>query len=483
MIQKLNDLLSPIEHLVGKYRIKIGYFFIVISFLILPIIFIPSMVKDTGEQAKNALLFLLFLPILARVFSINLAQTLMPLRKEIGILMWVLAFVHGAWYIFQYPTFIISREFWWLDGMFTYFSAWFIALVFTILLLVTSNNWAIRKLWKRWKLLHRWAYFILIFTFLHVVLLNLVNEWEIEYGQLIILILYFVWKWLEWKWVKFGIKKTYQKWQKWICVPCGYIYYPLVWDDDSGIAPGTEFDDIPDNWKCPVCWVSKSDFIPYEAWKTEVTYSAKVVRKTLLNSSTLELVIEVSEDWKSIPGQFMKFFFYDNEWTFSRMYSIVIQHQKHFTFTIKLSEFGRWAKFLQTLIEWTEIHVGWIYGWFTLNYNNNPKIFIASWTGLAPIYHMLQCIPEWVRKSLYFSVATENELFYVDKLKDIHWLDLHIHISREKVDWFAEWRIDINLIDAEKNTEWYICWNPNLLSEARSKLNSRGFDKVYFEEF
>ena len=48
--------------------------------------------------------------------------------------------------------------------------------------------------------------------------------------------------------------------EKWICVPCGYVYDPEVGDPDGGIAPGTSFADIPDDWVCPVCGVDKTLF-------------------------------------------------------------------------------------------------------------------------------------------------------------------------------------------------------------------------------
>ena len=44
------------------------------------------------------------------------------------------------------------------------------------------------------------------------------------------------------------------------CMACGYIYDPAVGDPDSGIAPGTAFEDIPDTWVCPLCGVSKDMF-------------------------------------------------------------------------------------------------------------------------------------------------------------------------------------------------------------------------------
>lgn len=44
--------------------------------------------------------------------------------------------------------------------------------------------------------------------------------------------------------------------------PCGYVYDPAVGDPDSGIAPGTAFEDIPEDWVCPVCGLGKDAFTP-----------------------------------------------------------------------------------------------------------------------------------------------------------------------------------------------------------------------------
>ncbi len=45
------------------------------------------------------------------------------------------------------------------------------------------------------------------------------------------------------------------------CPACGYEYIPEIGDPDSGIVPGTQFEDLPDNWECPICGLSKSDFV------------------------------------------------------------------------------------------------------------------------------------------------------------------------------------------------------------------------------
>lgn len=48
--------------------------------------------------------------------------------------------------------------------------------------------------------------------------------------------------------------------KKYICNVCQWVYDPEVGDPDSGIAPGTAFEDIPDDWVCPLCGVTKEDF-------------------------------------------------------------------------------------------------------------------------------------------------------------------------------------------------------------------------------
>ena len=55
-------------------------------------------------------------------------------------------------------------------------------------------------------------------------------------------------------------KEAKPKLTKYECTVCGYIYDPELGDPDGGIAPGTSFEDIPDDWVCPVCGAAKSEF-------------------------------------------------------------------------------------------------------------------------------------------------------------------------------------------------------------------------------
>lgn len=47
---------------------------------------------------------------------------------------------------------------------------------------------------------------------------------------------------------------------KYECSICGYIYDPKEGDPGSGVEPGTPFENLPDDWVCPVCGAEKSAF-------------------------------------------------------------------------------------------------------------------------------------------------------------------------------------------------------------------------------
>jgi rubredoxin len=47
---------------------------------------------------------------------------------------------------------------------------------------------------------------------------------------------------------------------RWVCGPCGWVYDPAEGDPDGGIEPGVAFEDLPEDWVCPVCGASKDDF-------------------------------------------------------------------------------------------------------------------------------------------------------------------------------------------------------------------------------
>ncbi|MEG0237553.1 MAG: rubredoxin [Cetobacterium sp.] len=44
------------------------------------------------------------------------------------------------------------------------------------------------------------------------------------------------------------------------CVICDYVYDESIGDQENGVAPGTKWEDVPEDWICPLCYVGKDHF-------------------------------------------------------------------------------------------------------------------------------------------------------------------------------------------------------------------------------
>ena len=48
---------------------------------------------------------------------------------------------------------------------------------------------------------------------------------------------------------------------KYVCDICGYVYDPALGDPDNGVAPGTPWEEVPEDWVCPTCGLGKDSFV------------------------------------------------------------------------------------------------------------------------------------------------------------------------------------------------------------------------------
>ena len=48
--------------------------------------------------------------------------------------------------------------------------------------------------------------------------------------------------------------------KKYVCQLCGYVYDESLGEPDNGIAPGTKFEELPDDYECPLCGAGKEEF-------------------------------------------------------------------------------------------------------------------------------------------------------------------------------------------------------------------------------
>lgn len=65
--------------------------------------------------------------------------------------------------------------------------------------------------------------------------------------------------------------------QKYKCAKCGYTYDPEIGDPKHGIGPGTPFEDLPEDWKCPRCRKPKDQFIEKEEKKATIFMEEKAL--------------------------------------------------------------------------------------------------------------------------------------------------------------------------------------------------------------
>lgn len=218
----------------GEKWIKRALLFI--AFACIGLLYYPD-IGDIGEMAFEVLYIILFIPILSRVFGLSLAKIFMGYRRELGILMGMLALAHtGNYMLMAGFSSLASPSFWWSSSRLTYTAFGFCAFTLSTLLLLTSNVWSQKSFPRAWKALHRLVYVLLWLIVAHVIFIKGWKAGQIPWGELMLPIVYFFFKILEWASISIsfhrgGAIKTFEKigkGQKYICVPCGYIYDPLV---------------------------------------------------------------------------------------------------------------------------------------------------------------------------------------------------------------------------------------------------------------
>jgi len=350
-----------------------------------------------------------------------------------------------------------------------------VAWVVMVILWLTSNKFSVSFLWKKWKKLQWIVFPWFILSSIHVAFSSRFEEFYI----------FLIWLVVIARLVAYLNRKQRRSSWKIIwyrCIPCWYIYDEKVWDLDSWIVPWTKFEDIPDDWRCPVCGVTKDDFEPIFEGDEELL-NAIIFWYKMITDDVLELKLKIEKKLKVIPWQFANIVMKDENWEFKRSYSVVEQKWNILTFAIKLKQWWRWWEFLKKVTIWHNLKTSGIFWKFVLKNTENPKIFIATWTWLSPIMNMIHSWLKWNKNFLLFWVANKKDLFYLNKIQKNQNLISQIFLSREEVEWFEHWRIDLTKYNFPKNTEFYICWNPWLVNNTKKYLQEKGYKNIYSEEF
>lgn len=211
---------------------------------------------------------------------------------------------------------------------------------------------------------------------------------------------------------------------------------------------------------------------------------ATITKIEMLTQDVLEMQVETKSPTSIQAGQYAMLGFKDQEGDFIRAYSIVHSTQNTLVFRIKLKENGRAWTLLKTLKIWDMIRINKILGNFILRHTPNPKVFIATWTGIAPLYNMIINNSYSEDMYLFWGVRTKSDLFYIEKFNSISNLTTKFFLSREENSTpYAAGRVNVDGYNFVPETEFYLCGNAPMVKEQVALLKAKGYQNIYLEIF
>jgi methionine sulfoxide reductase heme-binding subunit len=173
----LHDFASD---LLTRYLFLIKRLLLVTAYVSLLGVLFPELRRGFGSLAQAILFLIIFLSPLSKILRMRLLNQLMGLRREFGILMGCFALVHGVAYFIDPTSYFLNiapylnvRFF----SMPPLFSFGVLSLILTLVLFFTSNNFSVRLLGgKKWKILHRVVYLLLLTVLLHILFVQSVRR-------------------------------------------------------------------------------------------------------------------------------------------------------------------------------------------------------------------------------------------------------------------------------------------------------------------
>lgn len=218
-----------------------------------------------------------------------------------------------------------------------------------------------------------------------------------------------------------------------------------------------------------------------------------LTKKILLTPDVFLLEFENSENLSFIAGQFITFLL-PKTW-FRRAYSVLQKQEKSWRFIVKRLENGRWgSKELCDLEIGSEISGIWPVGHFVLSEQKNNKLFIATGTGMVPIFSMIEQLSfEKYSQNVWllYGNRTKADFYYKEEFlelwKNISNFENYYCLSSENIVWFTHARVT-NFLSPEmikKYEEFYICGNPAMVDDVREILENFWVEKnkIFFEKY
>jgi len=173
-----------------KYLKYIKIFILILWVLSIYIFLEPWIYKELWDISWKLLIIVLFIRPLRDIFpNFKLFGYILIFRRELWIITWLYAIMHWIWYF-------LDKKYW-LDMLLDSYlwdfwnntSWWLLALIVSIPLLLTSNLFSLKKLWKYWKTVHRISYIMFLLVAIHI---SIINNWEKAIAISIIVITYII---------------------------------------------------------------------------------------------------------------------------------------------------------------------------------------------------------------------------------------------------------------------------------------------------
>ena len=220
----------------------------------------------------------------------------------------------------------------------------------------------------------------------------------------------------------------------------------------------------------------------------------ELLDKEKLTDDVFDLKFKVSSDVEVTPWQFCTFVLKSETGKkMRRAYSIANKVENVLSFIIKrLENWTGWSKKICDVEIWDTID--WIYPlWtFVLQNEDKPKLFIWTGTGFAPLYfQILESLKRWDKQKIMFVFWVRNlsDVFYKEVLDQIREsypnFEYSIFLSRDEKDWFQNWYVTdyLNIENTLDFEEFYICWSPAMVIDAKDRLTKIWKSNIFSEEY
>lgn len=224
-------------------------------------------------------------------------------------------------------------------------------------------------------------------------------------------------------------------------------------------------------------------------------YTTRLVSKHHLADHLLELVFEKPSGFIFEAGQFVQFIIPNGDTTLLRSYSLASRSDDtKLLFFLKLIPGGKASYFFHKMEPHTPIEFKGPVGRFVINPKEASYCFIATGTGLAPIFAMIEDELRTKKISkqieLIFGVRNETNIFWLDKLDELKNqfknFSYILTLSRPSAKWHnTRGRVTDHIPDEVADKGFYLCGSGEMVKDVRTTLLNTGVDptKIHFEIF